>query len=270
MEDLSIAIVQTTLHWESPEANLAMLEEKLWDLEKPVDIVVLPEMFNSGFTMNAAKVAEPMGLTTFRWMTQQAKQVKAAVVGSFVINEQGKYYNRLVWMFPDGTYKTYDKRHLFRMAKEDHTYTGGKEKLIVAWKGWRICPMICYDLRFPVWSRNTYDVNKEELAYDCLLYVANWPQARINSWTCLLQARAMENLCYTIGVNRIGEDGMGIAYNGQSAVYGPKGESLLLAEDSEQIVLATLSKSELAGFRQKFPAYLDADNFFFEQGLNND
>lgn len=259
MQDLSIAFVQASLHWESAEANLAMFEEYLWHIEGSVDVVVLPEMFTTGFTMNAVKVAEPMHLTAFRWMAQQAKQLQAAIVGSIVIKDAGAYYNRLVWMFPDSSYKYYDKRHLFRMAQEDQVYSAGKERLVVSWKGWRICPLICYDLRFPVWSRNRYSEGIWD--YDCLLYVANWPKARVHAWETLLTARAMENLCYTIGVNRVGADGLGVAYSGKSAVYDPKGQVLQSATGAIGAFQCVLSFKELQDFRNKFPAYLDADEF---------
>ncbi len=175
--DLSVTLVQTTLHWHSIEANLAMLEEKLWQIEGATDLIVLPEMFNTGFTNAAHELAEPMNSRTFRWMKQMAAQTQAVVMGSYIVREQTSFYNRLLWMEPDGAFATYDKRHLFRMSDEHTVFTAGQERLIRIWKGWRICPLVCYDLRFPVWSRNTV-IDTGALAYDLLIYVANWPAAR--------------------------------------------------------------------------------------------
>lgn len=254
-QDLKVTLLQTELHWQNPEANLAMLEEKLWQLPKGSDLIVLPEMFNTGFSMEAESLAEPMNLTTFKWMQQQAAQHQAVIVGSFIVKEQGHYYNRLIWMPPNGDFKTYDKRHLFRMAGEHHTFSAGTETLICEWKGWRIMPLVCYDLRFPVWSRNV------DLAYDLLIYVANWPKARRSAWKVLLQARAVENLCYCVGVNRVGEDGNGIAYSGDSAVVDFKGEHLWQESEKDCFTQQTLSAEALKAYRQKFPAQLDADRF---------
>lgn len=231
-----------------------MFEEKIWQITAPTDIIVLPEMFQTGFTMEHEGLSEPMNLTTFKWMKQMAAQTKAVVTGSYIVKAGGETFNRLVWMQPDGNFKTYDKRHLFRMANEHDHFSGGSERLIVEWKGWKICPLICYDLRFPVWSRNV------DLAYDMVLYVANWPAVRVNAWDTLLKARAMENLAYAVGLNRVGADGKGIEYNGHSGAYSPKGETLAFSE-SEEIISFTLSKSSLSDFREKFPAQLDADTF---------
>jgi omega-amidase len=252
---LTLSLIQSTLHWENIPANLAMFEEKIWRINQPTDLIVLPEMFNTGFTMNAEAVSEPMNLHTFKWMKQQAKQTGAVVTGSFIVKEQAQYYNRLIWMRPDGSYETYDKRHLFRMANEHLTFSGGKMPLVTEWKGWRICPLICYDLRFPVWSRN---VNTD---YDLLIYVANWPQARQHAWKTLLPARAIENLAYTVGVNRVGVDGKNIPYSGDSGIYNYKGETLFQQTDTEVTHTITLHKQELIAFRKAFPAFLDADTF---------
>ncbi|CCH56450.1 Nitrilase/cyanide hydratase and apolipoprotein N-acyltransferase [Fibrisoma limi BUZ 3] len=263
---MNITLLQPNLHWHDPVANRAMLEEHIFSLPEPTDLIVLPEMFTTGFTMDARAVAEPMLLTTFRWLKQMAAQTKAVVTGSYVVQEDGNYYNRLIWMEPDGTFDTYDKRHLFRMAGEDQVYTAGTRRLVKDWKGWRICPLICYDLRFPVWSRNrgdavALDANSPQVEYDVLLYVANWPSARRNAWNTLLQARAIENLSYVIGVNRVGEDGNGLPYAGESAVIDFKGDILFRHADSETVHQQTLSLDELRAFRNKFPAYLDADAF---------
>ncbi len=252
---LNIKLIQSKLFWKDPTANRAMLEEKIWTDSQEVDIIVLPEMFTTGFTMDAEDCAEPMNLHTFKWLQQMAAQQKAAIVGSYIIKENELFFNRLVWMFPDGTYQSYDKRHLFRMANEHHTYSPGKQHTIIQWQGWNIMPLVCYDLRFPVWSRNT------ALKYDVLIYVANWPQARRSAWNTLLAARAIENLCYTVGVNRVGEDGNQIPYSGDSAVYDFKGQAMFHQEGTEIIHHQVLSYEELANYRKKFPAYLDADDF---------
>lgn len=255
MQDLNVSIIQTALHWELPEANRSMLEEKIWSIKEPTDLIVLPEMFTTGFTMNAQTVAEPMNLHTFKWMKQIAAQTGAVVTGSYVVNDKGNYYNRLLWMEPDGKYATYDKRHLFRMANEHRVYSPGSTLLIKELKGWKICPLICYDLRFPIWSRNV------DMKYDLLLYVANWPEPRKHPWRILLQARAIENLSYVVGVNRIGSDGKGLNYAGDSAFISPKGDELWTAGNANTIHTMTLSKSELISFREKFPANMDADDF---------
>jgi len=254
MEDLKLALIQSEIYWQQKGANLGMFEEKIWQISEPVDIIVLPEMFQTGFTMEHEGLSEPMNLTTFKWMKQMAAQKKAVVTGSYIVKEKGEVYNRLIWMQPDGQFETYDKRHLFRMAKEDQYYSMGQDRIVVEWKGWKICPLICYDLRFPVWARNN------SLAYDALLYVANWPAARISAWDALLKARAIENVSYSVGLNRVGEDGNGIAYNGHSGAYSPKGETLSFSE-SEEIMLVTLNRKDLDNFRTKFPAHLDADGF---------
>jgi len=257
---LKISLIQSSLHWHDIDANLAMLEEKIWQIGEPTDLIVLPEMFTTGFTNAAPELAEPMNSKTFRWMRQQAMQSKAVVTGSFIARDGKDLYNRLLWMQPDGTFDTYDKKHLFRMSEEHEIYSAGKERLIVKWKGWKICPLVCYDLRFPVWSRNI-TFSDDALAYDLLLYVANWPAARSQVWRTLLQARALENLSYCVGLNRVGEDGMQIAYNGQSLAFDFKGQIISDMQDQDTVTTIELSKSALTDFRKKFPAYLDADPF---------
>lgn len=252
---LSVALIQTTLYWENPTANLAMLEEKIAQIDTPVDIIVLPEMFTTGFTMNPKQWAEPMNLTTFKWLRQMAAQTGAIVTGSYVVSEGGRYFNRLVWMQPDGQFDTYDKRHLFRMGGEHEHYAAGQQPLIKEWKGWRICPLICYDLRFPVWSRN------KTLSYDLLLYVANWPAARRYHWNTLLAARAIENLSYVVAVNRTGADGNGVPHAGDSSVIDFKGEVLFCADAQEHTHIHTLDHPSLMQYRERFPAHLDADRF---------
>lgn len=257
---MRITLIQPDLHWHDSVANRAGLEERIFNLPEPTDLIVLPEMFTTGFTMDARAVAEPPKLTTFRWLKQMAAQTDAVVTGSYVVQENGQYYNRLIWMQPDGQFDQYDKRHLFRMADEDKVYAAGTRRIIKEWRGWRICPLICYDLRFPVWSRNRDGVTGEP-AYDLLLYVANWPAARRNAWNVLLPARAIENLCYVAGVNRVGTDGNAHPYTGDSAIIDPKGNVLFRQADTEIVHQQTLSLDELRTFRERFPAYLDADAF---------
>lgn len=261
MQDLTITLIQSSLHWENPIANLAMFEEKIWQIGQPTDVIILPEMFTTGFTMNAAPLAEMMNMQTFKWMNQMADQTGALVLGSFIARDKDRYFNRLLWMEPGGNVKTYDKRHLFRMAEEHKLYAAGDSKMIGNWKGWNICPLVCYDLRFPVWSRNTRVTNKDQMAYDALIYVASWPEARVYAWDTLLKARAIENLSYTVGVNRTGPDGNGILYNGHSAVLNPRGETIYAAGEKEEIKTLTLDHQLLLSHRSRFPAYLDADDF---------
>ena len=255
MQDLSVTLIQTNLYWENTTANLAMLEEKIALIDTPTDLIILPEMFNSGFTMNVNEVGQPMNFFVQKWMKQQAAQSNAVVTGSFIVKDGNHFFNRLLWMRPDGSFEQYDKRHLFRMGGEHHYFTGGTKKLIVELKGWKICPLICYDLRFPVWSRN---INQ---AYDLLIYVANWPAVRSKVWDTLLQARAIENQAYVVGLNRVGKDGMDLIYSGNSTVIDFKGNQLFYEENIEIVTTQVLHKKSLAEFREQFPAYLDADSF---------
>jgi predicted amidohydrolase len=257
---MHLTLIQPKLYWHDPVANRAMLEERIFTLPEQTDLIVLPEMFTTGFTMDASAVAEPMNLTTFRWLRQMAAQTGAVVTGSYVVREGNAFYNRLIWMQPDGEFDVYDKRHLFRMAGEDTVYTAGTRRIVKEWKGWRICPLTCYDLRFPVWSRNS-QTDFSAFDYDMLLYVANWPAPRRNAWNVLLQARAIENLSYVIGVNRVGEDGNQNAYTGDSAVIDFKGDILFRQADVEIVHQQTLSLDDLRAFRERFPAHLDADAF---------
>jgi omega-amidase len=254
--ELKVALVQTDLYWENVTANLAALEEKLATLSVSPDVIVLPEMFTTGFTMNAVELAEPVNHTTSRWLSQMAAKTQALVIGSFVIKEEGKYFNRLFSYRPDGTFQFYNKRHLFRMGKENEVYTGGQSRLIIDWKGWKICPLVCYDLRFPVWSRIT-----DTESYDVLIYVANWPAKRSHAWRSLLYARAIENQSYTIGVNRVGIDGNEVEYDGSSLAIDYQGRLIDDLQDQEMIQVVTLSKTDLERYRVAFPAYLDADGF---------
>jgi omega-amidase len=253
---LTVTLIQADLHWENTPANLAMFEEKIWQIGQPTDLILLPEMFTTGFSMDAPRLAEPMNLTTFRWLRQQAEQTKAVVAGSYIVREGGQYFNRLVWMPPDGQYQVYDKRHLFRLAGEGEAYTAGSQPLVAHLNGWRVCPLICYDLRFPVWSRRS-----ASLDYDLLVYLANWPLPRNHAWNMLLRARAIENLAYCVGVNRVGTDGAGKTYAGESAVLNYRGEEIFYKKDAPIIATHTLDLAALRDFRQQFPFDADADRF---------
>jgi len=260
VENLSLALFQMDLYWENASANLAMFEEKMWNMKGKVDIMVLPEMFTTGFTMNTLSQAEPMNLHSTKWMKQMAAQMDAVITGSVIIQEGGNYFNRLLWATPDGQLAHYDKRHLFRMAKEDHHYSMGKENQIFTYKGWKIRPQICYDLRFPVWSRNGASGNGE-MNYDLIFYVASWPAPRMQAWDILLKARAVENLAYCIGVNRVGMDGNEVPYSGHSAAFDFKGNCLASGGENEGIIRVDLDKTALLAYREKFPAWKDADQF---------
>jgi len=255
VDELAVCLIQTELYWEDVTANLSSLEEKISDIKKPVDIIVLPEMFNTGFTMDT-RFAEPMNLTTTRWLKHMALKTDALVIGSFAVKEKEKYFNRLVCMQPDGHFVYSDKRHLFRMGEEHQNYTPGSTPIQINWKGWKVFPLICYDLRFPVWSRNLASD-----PYDLLIYVANWPLRRAHAWNTLLKARAIENQSYVIGVNRIGDDGNGVAYQGDSVGLDFLGEPLISLGNKETEKTVHFSKPELQKYRQSFPAYLDADEF---------
>lgn len=260
MEDLKITIIQTALHWENKAANLALFTQKIAAVTAPTDVIVLPEMFTTGFSMKPQQFAESISGDTVKWMTEQAKKKGCVLTGSFICEENGHYYNRLVWMKPDGKCLIYDKRHLFRMANEDNHYTAGQKKFVVELKGWKICPLVCYDLRFPVWSRNTGA--ESGCDYDVLLYVANWPEVRSFPWKTLLLARALENQCYVVGVNRIGNDGNGIYHSGDSAVINAKGAVISTTKPHEEsIETVSLNYAELQAFRKSFPVMLDADVF---------
>lgn len=261
MSDLTVAILQSDLHWENVDANLAMFEEKIWSISEPVDLIVLPEMFNTGFSMTPEKLAEVPGLKTHKWLLQMASQKKALVGGSYIVKEGTDYFNRFFMAFPDGTYQTYDKRHLFSLAKEEMFFKGGTERLIFEYKAWKICPLVCYDLRFPAWAKNRFDETQQTFDYDLLIYVASWPKPRIAAWDTLLKARAIENQAYTLGCNRIGEDGNGYAYVGHSGIYDYLGEQLDFIQDQEGIIIQKLNQSAQNEFRTKFPFVADSDQF---------
>lgn len=254
-KELNIALVQSNLAWEKAEENFAIFNQHLEKI-KDADLIVLPEMFSTGFSMNPAPLAESMQGKTMQWLIQKAKEKNCVITGSFIAEEDGKYFNRLVWMRADGTFKLYDKRHLFRMAGENNLYTEGQKKLIVDLKGWKICPLICYDLRFPVWSRNAHQ------EYDILLYIANWPAVRSYPWKTLLLARAIENQCYVLGLNRVGTDGNNLDYSGDSAVIDPTGKYVAEAvPGKEEIVEVKLNDAFLEQCRSNFPVTLDGDKF---------
>jgi predicted amidohydrolase len=256
MDSLKITTFQAYLFWENCEKNLQNLALRLSAIREKTDLIVLPEMFNTGFSMNTEKLAEKMGSTTMQWMQQQARKYEAVVTGSLIIKENDRFYNRLIWMRPDGTFEQYDKRHLFSLANEDDQFTPGNRKFYIDLHGWKICPAICYDLRFPVWLRN--DV---ENPYDVLLLIASWPDKRSLHWRTLIPARAIENQSYVLGVNRVGEDGNGFPHLGNSTVIDFAGKVLFREIDNEVIHHHTLDRSSLDEFRQRFPVYLDADNF---------
>lgn len=254
MEALRISIVQTDISWESPRENLHSLEIQLAHLTNRTDVIVLPEMFSTGFSMAPERLAEPPKGPTFGWMLRQAVKLKSAITGSLIIQEDGRYYNRLIWVNPDGSHYAYDKRHLFTHVNEHQHYSRGTIPLVIPYLGWKIFPLICYDLRFPVWSRNTCE-------YDILLYVANWPNTRGHHWRSLLKARAIENQAYTIGVNRVGHDGNGVVYDGDSTVTDYNGRTILHLAQTEQIGTTTLDWELLHAFRQKFDFLADRDTF---------
>jgi len=261
MNPLRITICQQTLHWEQPQANLDHWTSVLSALKGKTDLIILPEVFTTGFTMNVSAFAESMHGPTIAWMSEMARELQATIIGSFICEvpaiESSNYFNRLVWMNPDGSHHHYDKRHLFSFAGEHFHFSAGDARLVVELKGWRICPLICYDLRFPVWSRNNANS-----PYDLLLYVANWPEARAAAWNTLLSARAHENQCYVAGVNRIGLDGTGIPYSGDSKVIDPRG-AILAAIPAHQAGIETviLDGNDLLDYRQKFRVLEDADRF---------
>jgi len=250
---MKIALVQPQLIWENPEANRNYLSEMI-DSKEASDLIVLPEMFTSGFTMNPAHVAESMHGETVNWMKSLARSKNAAVTGSVVIEENGAFYNRLLFVFPTGEIQTYDKRHLFSLAGEEKIYTSGKDKLIVNYNGWKICLLVCYDLRFPVFARNTEE-------YDLLVYVANWPKVRINAWDILLKARAVENLSYVIGVNRTGFDENGHEYNGHSQAIDFLGNDIVAPQENEGVFTAEIDREKMLETRMKLGFLNDKDRF---------
>ncbi len=252
-DNLHIALVQSHLLWENPEGNRKLFDTKIQEIKEAVDLVILPEMFSTAFTMHPENIDKAQAPKTLQWMRSWAQRKQIAITGSMIFNETDRYYNRLFFVYPDGNYETYDKRHTFTLAGEHEVYRAGDHKLILDFKGFKICPLICYDLRFPVWARNVEN-------YDVLVYVANWPKPRVNAWDALLKARAIENMAYCIGVNRIGLDASGHEYVGHSAVYDVLGEELVFST-KEEVLYATLSKTHIKTYRNKLKFLEDQDSF---------
>lgn len=278
MSHLTFTLIQTNLHWEDKAANLQMLEEKINSIQHPTQIIVLPEMFNTGFSMKPEEHAEEMNGTTVQWMKKMAVTKRVIITGSIMVKEveitqtgeagPNRYFNRLIWMLPNGQFAVYDKRHLFAYAGEDQHYTAGAKRLIASVNGFKINLQVCYDLRFPVWARQqTSRISNSDSAqdyvpeYDVLIYVANWPERRVHAWKTLLTARAIENQCYVIGVNRTGTDGNEIYHSGNSMVIDAMGEVLYEKEHDEDVFTITLSKEKLEEIRHKLPFLKDADAF---------
>lgn len=279
MSSLSITTIQTDIAWEDKAVNLHTLEQKISGLAERTEIIVLPEMFNTGFSMRAEALAETMEGDTVQWMRSVAANHKVVLTGSLIIKENESYFNRLIWMLPNGQYGHYDKRHLFALAGEHTCFTPGNKRLIASVKGWKINLLVCYDLRFPVWSRNRImstpiapseklmtrasveTAADSPLEYDLLVYVANWPEKRSHAWKTLLCARAIENQCFVIGVNRVGRDGNNILYSGNSLVINPAGEVLYHMADEEDVFTITLEKEQLQEQRRKYPFWQDSDSF---------
>jgi predicted amidohydrolase len=256
MSDLRVALIQTDLQWQAAAGNRQLLQHMLLPCAGHTDLIILPEMFTSAFATGSGAIAEEFPGPTLAWMQTMAAETNAAITGSIAVTENGKRYNRLLFVKPDGSYSHYDKRHLFRMLGEHRRYAAGKNKLLIEWRGWRILPLVCYDLRFPVWTRHT-----EAEPYDLMVCVANWPAARNAHWRTLLQSRAIENLAWVAGVNRIGRDGNNLDYLGHSAVIDPLGTEILQAGVTTGVHHAVLSLQTLREWRANFPAWMDADAF---------
>ncbi len=263
MADLRVTVIQATSIWENAAASRSHIDALLSTINRATDLVILPEMFTTGFSMKPELVAEKFDsqkMETLNWMRDWAKKLDAVVTGSVSTEDAGNYYNRLFWIRPDESFAKYDKRHTFTFACEHEHYTSGSSLLVEEWRGWKICPLICYDLRFPVWSRNQLVDGKP--LYDLLVYVASWPEVRREPWKKLLLARAIENQCYTLGVNRVGIDGNNLPYTGDSSIINPRGEYIHeLTPSKEEVITVTISLDELEDFRQKFPVLADADRF---------
>lgn len=259
MSSLTITLIQTNLHWEDKKANLDMFSKKIESIKEKTEVIILPEMFNTGFSMKPEILAESMNGETIQWMKKIAAERKVILTGSVMIKENKGYFNRLIWMLPNGEYGFYDKRHLFAYGNEHTHFSAGNKRLIASVKGWKINLQVCFDLRFPVWSRQLN--TNSEAEYDLLIYVANWPEKRVHAWKTLLMARAIENQCYVVGVNRIGKDGNGIYHSGESMIIDPLGEILYHKKDEEDIFTFALQKGNLIEVRNKFPFWKDADSF---------
>jgi len=266
MAPLSITTIQTDLSWEDKASNLNMLEKKIFSVAASTELIVLPEMFSTGFSMKPEQFAETMDGPTVCWMKRLASTHKIILTGSLMIEEGGKYYNRLLWILPNGQSGQYDKRHLFAYGHEDRHYSPGNRRLIASVNGWKVNLQVCYDLRFPVWSRQQLDPQaaQSQPEYDLLIYVANWPERRSLAWKTLLQARAIENQCYVAGVNRVGLDGHQISHSGDSMLVDPAGEILYQKSGEEDLFTYRLQKERLQEVRSRFPFWKDADQFHIE------
>ena len=253
MQNIKVTLIQTELIWEDIASNLSMFDTLIEDIRDDTQLVVLPEMFTTGFTMNAAHLSQDMEGSSIKWLCDKSRQKNVDIVGSIIASDKGKYYNRLIWAKPEGDMFIYDKKHLFRMAGEDKVYTAGNKNITVELSGWRIRPFICYDLRFPLWTRNI------DNTYDAAIFIANWPERRSLHWKLLLQARAIENQCFVIGVNRVGTDGNGHPYNGDSSVIDPWGNILFHKHHEPCTDTVELSYDVLAKCRESFPFWMDAD-----------
>lgn len=259
---MKVTLIQTSLQWENREKNIAHFDTLFNSMKETGDLIVLPEMFTTGFTMNPERLAEPAEGKTLEWLQTKSSEKGIVITGSVAVSKNGNYFNRLYWVEPSGNYQTYDKRHLFRMAKEDEHYTPGDKKIICSLKEWKFCPLVCYDLRFPVWSRNNFNKKNRTWDYDVLIYVANWPEVRSYPWKQLLIARAIENQCYVIGLNRIGRDGNNYDHSGDSVVINPRGEIISKTKAHEESVeTVQLDMNYLSEFRLSFPVGMDCDDF---------
>ncbi|MFI5154655.1 MAG: nitrilase family protein [Chitinophagales bacterium] len=262
MSTLKISAIQADLEWQNKSVNLQRFSEKISALKGKTEIVVLPEMFSTGFNTDPEGLAEQMDGPTVQWMKAQASNNRIILTGSLIIEEGGKYFNRLLWILPDGQMGIYDKRHLFAFAGEDEKYSSGNRRLIASVKGWKINLLVCYDLRFPVWARQSVVENgSRDFEYDVLIYVANWPDKRSHAWRTLLQARAIENQCYTVGVNRVGKDAKGLQYNGDSMAVDPMGEVLYQTVAKEEVFTCELDSEKLEQIRSKLPFWKNRDPF---------
>ena len=258
MQDLTVTLFQSDLAWEDVDTNIAAFDEKISRLAGRRDLIILPEMFPTGFSMNADSLAETMEGPAVKWLIDIAHRYQVNITGSMIITENDRYFNRLIWARPDGELLTYDKRHLFRYAGEHKTYTAGSRQMTISLNGWKIRPFICYDLRFPAWTRNSNN------GYDLAIFIANWPQTRADHWKTLLTARAIENQSVVIGVNRVGTDGNGLKYSGDSSVIDPTGRVLFQSAFQELEHTIRLSYADLRSYRKSFPALMDADRFQVE------
>ena len=263
MSSLTITIIQSNLFWENKKANLEMFQQKIESIKEKTEIVILPEMFNTGFSMKPELFAEKMDGETVNWMKKISSEKKIILTGSLMIEEEGKYFNRLLWVLPNGEMGIYDKRHLFAYARENDHYSAGNKKLIASVKGWKINLQVCYDLRFPVWARQS--ATDAENKYDLLINVANWPEKRSVAWQTLLRARAIENQCFVVGANRVGEDGNKITYNGGSTIIDPFGEIIYEKKNAEDIFTYSLQKDKIVECRSHFPFWKDADHFMINE-----